>query len=160
MGDSTSFRVAMALLTVVSPFNAVRAQHASDNPVASADDAFAVDWRAYFSQAGIPRADLNVTEPKYLLEVNRQFQETPFAGHRLHRRSRAAMREASAPHCNHAVARPGAPAARGTHCAGANTILSRQTTTPSGPLSSLPTRLVRWGLRNLPTRDRTSVRKS
>jgi iron complex outermembrane recepter protein len=40
MGDSTSFRVAMALLTVVSPFNAVRAQHASDNPVASADDAF------------------------------------------------------------------------------------------------------------------------
>jgi iron complex outermembrane receptor protein len=40
MGDSTSFRVAMALLTVISPFNAVRAQHASDNPVASADDAF------------------------------------------------------------------------------------------------------------------------
>src|SRR6202162_2929349 len=40
MGDSTSFRVAMALLTVVSPFNAVRAQHASDDPVASANDAF------------------------------------------------------------------------------------------------------------------------
>jgi len=40
MGASTSFRVAMTLLTVVSPFNAVRAQHASDNPVASADDAF------------------------------------------------------------------------------------------------------------------------
>ena len=40
MGDGTSFRVAMALLTVVSPFNAVRAQHASDNPVASANDAF------------------------------------------------------------------------------------------------------------------------
>jgi putative endopeptidase len=37
----------------------------------------AVDWRAYFSQAGKPRADLNVTEPKFLLEVNRQFQETP-----------------------------------------------------------------------------------
>jgi iron complex outermembrane receptor protein len=40
MGDSTSFRVAMALLTVVPPFNAVRAQHASDDPVASANDAF------------------------------------------------------------------------------------------------------------------------
>jgi iron complex outermembrane receptor protein len=40
MGDSSSFRVAMALLTVVSPCNAVRAQHASDNPVASANDAF------------------------------------------------------------------------------------------------------------------------
>jgi hypothetical protein len=40
MGDSTSFRVAMALLTVVSSFNAVRAQHASGNPLASADDAF------------------------------------------------------------------------------------------------------------------------
>jgi iron complex outermembrane recepter protein len=40
MGDSTSFRVAMALLTFVSPLNAVRAQHASDDPVASANDAF------------------------------------------------------------------------------------------------------------------------
>jgi iron complex outermembrane recepter protein len=35
-----AFGIALTLLTSISPVNAVRAQHASDNPVASADDAF------------------------------------------------------------------------------------------------------------------------
>ncbi|PYV71863.1 MAG: hypothetical protein DMG97_14915 [Acidobacteria bacterium] len=35
------------------------------------------DWEAYFSAAGIPRADLNVAEPKFMVEVDRQFRDTP-----------------------------------------------------------------------------------
>jgi len=38
-----------------------------------------VDWRRYFSVAGIPPVDLNVTEPKFLEEVNRLLKEAPLA---------------------------------------------------------------------------------
>ncbi|HKW74003.1 MAG TPA: M13 family metallopeptidase [Terriglobales bacterium] len=38
-----------------------------------------VDWDGYFTAAKISRADLNVNEPKFLEEVNRQFRETPIA---------------------------------------------------------------------------------
>jgi endothelin-converting enzyme/putative endopeptidase len=39
----------------------------------------AVDWDGYFTAAHISRADLNVAEPKFLQEVDRQFRETSFA---------------------------------------------------------------------------------
>jgi putative endopeptidase len=39
----------------------------------------AFDWNGYFVDAGIPRAQLNVTEPKFLEEVNRQLRQTSLA---------------------------------------------------------------------------------
>jgi putative endopeptidase len=39
----------------------------------------AFDWNAYFAAAHIPRAELNVTEPKFLGEVNRQLRQTSLA---------------------------------------------------------------------------------
>lgn len=36
----------------------------------------AFDWDRYFETAGMPRADLNVSEPKFMAEVDRQFRET------------------------------------------------------------------------------------
>lgn len=44
------------------------------------------DWSRYFSDAGIPRADLNVAEPKFLEEVNRQLQRTPLADWKIYLR--------------------------------------------------------------------------
>jgi endothelin-converting enzyme/putative endopeptidase len=35
------------------------------------------DWAAYFDAAKLPRVDLNVTEPKFLAELDRQLVETP-----------------------------------------------------------------------------------
>jgi putative endopeptidase len=37
------------------------------------------DWAAYFEAAGVPRADLNVQEPKFLEAVDRSLAETPLA---------------------------------------------------------------------------------
>jgi putative endopeptidase len=39
----------------------------------------ALDWNAYFDAAKISRADLNVSEPKFLQEVDRQVRETSLA---------------------------------------------------------------------------------
>lgn len=39
----------------------------------------AVDWKTYFQTAGISTADLNVDQPKFMEEVNRQFRETALA---------------------------------------------------------------------------------
>ncbi|HEY6307529.1 MAG TPA: M13 family metallopeptidase [Candidatus Angelobacter sp.] len=39
----------------------------------------AVDWDGYFAAAKIPRVDLNVSEPKFVREVDRQLRETPLA---------------------------------------------------------------------------------
>jgi endothelin-converting enzyme/putative endopeptidase len=39
----------------------------------------AMDWDAYFSAAKISRADLNVAEPEFMKEVDRQLKETPLA---------------------------------------------------------------------------------
>src|SRR5580765_1490256 len=36
-----------------------------------------VDWDGYFTAAKVSRADLNVTEPKFFQEVDRQVRETP-----------------------------------------------------------------------------------
>jgi endothelin-converting enzyme/putative endopeptidase len=44
------------------------------------------DWAAYFQSAGIPRADLNVQEPKFLQTVDRQLGETPIASWRTYLR--------------------------------------------------------------------------
>ncbi|HLW54791.1 MAG TPA: M13 family metallopeptidase [Candidatus Angelobacter sp.] len=39
----------------------------------------AVDWDGYFAEAKIARADLNVSEPKFMQETDRQFRETSLA---------------------------------------------------------------------------------
>jgi len=39
----------------------------------------AVDWDGYFASARIARADLNVDQPKFMQEANRQFRETSLA---------------------------------------------------------------------------------
>ncbi|MGH9638225.1 MAG: M13 family peptidase, partial [Candidatus Angelobacter sp.] len=39
----------------------------------------AVDWEGYFTAARISRDDLNVDQPKFLQDVNRQFLQTPMA---------------------------------------------------------------------------------
>ncbi|HEX4606064.1 MAG TPA: M13 family metallopeptidase, partial [Candidatus Angelobacter sp.] len=39
----------------------------------------AFDWDGYFADAKLSRADLNVTEPKFFQEVERQMHETPIA---------------------------------------------------------------------------------
>ena len=39
----------------------------------------AVDWDGFFNTAKLARADLNVTEPKFFQEVDRQLRETPMA---------------------------------------------------------------------------------
>jgi endothelin-converting enzyme/putative endopeptidase len=38
-----------------------------------------VDWDGYFDEAGLPRLDLNVLEPKFLQEVDRQLAQVPLA---------------------------------------------------------------------------------
>ena len=39
----------------------------------------AMDWDSYFASAKLSRADLNVSEPNFLREVDRQLRETPLA---------------------------------------------------------------------------------
>ncbi len=39
----------------------------------------AIDWDSYFASAGISQADLNVSQPKFMQEVDRQFRETSMA---------------------------------------------------------------------------------
>src|SRR5262245_35923180 len=39
----------------------------------------AVDWDGYFTGAKLSRADLNVSEPKFMQEIDRQFRETSLA---------------------------------------------------------------------------------
>ena len=61
---------------------ALRDPQATDHKTTFADLkklAPAVDWNGYFDGAKLSRADLNVTEPKFLQEVDRQFRETSLA---------------------------------------------------------------------------------
>ena len=61
---------------------ALRDPQATDHKTTFADLkklAPAVDWSTYFDSAKLSRADLNVTEPKFLGEVDRQFRETSLA---------------------------------------------------------------------------------
>jgi putative endopeptidase len=39
----------------------------------------AIDWDSYFASAGISQADLNISQPKFMQEVDRQFRETSMA---------------------------------------------------------------------------------
>jgi putative endopeptidase len=39
----------------------------------------AVDWAAYFDEAKLPRADVNVSEPRLLRQLDRSLRETPVA---------------------------------------------------------------------------------
>jgi putative endopeptidase len=59
---------------------ALRDPKATDHKMSFADLqklAPRVDWAAYFDGAHLPKIDLNVTEPKFLEEVNRQLADTP-----------------------------------------------------------------------------------
>ena len=59
---------------------ALRDPKATDHKMSFADLqklAPQVDWAGYFDGAHLPKIDLNVTEPKFLEEVNRQLNETP-----------------------------------------------------------------------------------
>jgi putative endopeptidase len=59
---------------------ALRDPAATDHKTSFADLkklAPAFDWDAFFNHAHISRADLNVSEPKFLQEVDRQIRETP-----------------------------------------------------------------------------------
>ena len=61
---------------------ALRDPRATDHKTTFADLkklAPAVDWNTYFDSAKLSRADLNVTEPRFLGEVDRQFRETSLA---------------------------------------------------------------------------------
>jgi endothelin-converting enzyme/putative endopeptidase len=61
---------------------ALRDPQATDHKMTFADLkklAPAVDWDGFFNAAKISRADPNVTEPKFLQEVDRQFRQTPMA---------------------------------------------------------------------------------
>ena len=61
---------------------ALRDPQATDHKTTFADLkklAPAVDWDGYFTAEKLSRADLNVTEPKFFQEVNRQVRETPTA---------------------------------------------------------------------------------
>jgi putative endopeptidase len=59
---------------------ALRDPQATDHKTTYADLkklAPAVDWDGYFTAAKLSRADLNVAEPKFMQEVDRQVRETP-----------------------------------------------------------------------------------
>ena len=71
-------KLAEASLDIV----ALRDPQATDHKTTYADLkklAPAVDWDGYFTAAKLSRADLNVAEPKFLQEVDRQVRETPMA---------------------------------------------------------------------------------
>jgi endothelin-converting enzyme/putative endopeptidase len=59
----------------------------------------AVDWDGFFNAANLSRADLNVSEPKFFQEIDRQFRQTPIADWKTYlkwqfpaRRGRSAFR--------------------------------------------------------------------
>lgn len=61
---------------------ALRDPKATDHKTAWADLVKmtpAFDWAAYFKAANLGRADVNVAEPAFLVEVNRQLEKTPVA---------------------------------------------------------------------------------
>jgi endothelin-converting enzyme/putative endopeptidase len=76
----------------------------------------AVDWAAYFDEAGLPRADLNVAEPRLLGQLDRALRETPVAEWRAYLRFQ--LLEAAAPYLSRRFveesAAKGKPRAR--HC--------------------------------------------
>jgi endothelin-converting enzyme/putative endopeptidase len=68
---------------------ALRDPKALDHPTSFAalrQLAPAIDWEAYFAEAHIAPADLNVNEPKFLQEADRQFRSAPLADWRTYLR--------------------------------------------------------------------------
>src|SRR5262249_13061762 len=56
----------------------------------------ALDWAAYFDEAKLPRADVNVAEPRLLRQLDRSLRETPVAVWRSYLRFQ--LLEAAAPY--------------------------------------------------------------
>lgn len=78
----TVMRFETALATHSLDNVALRDPKATDHKTSFADlrkMTPAFDWAAYFSAANIGRADVNVAEPAFLAEVNRQLEKTPVA---------------------------------------------------------------------------------
>jgi endothelin-converting enzyme/putative endopeptidase len=78
----TVFQVEKKLAEASLDNVALRDPTATDHKTSYADLkklAPAVDWDGYFTAAKLSRADLNVAEPKFMQEVDRQIRETPLA---------------------------------------------------------------------------------
>jgi putative endopeptidase len=78
----TVFQVEKKLAEASLDNVALRDPQATDHKTTYADLkklAPAVDWNGYFTAAKLSRADLNVAEPKFMQEVDRQIRETPLA---------------------------------------------------------------------------------
>jgi endothelin-converting enzyme/putative endopeptidase len=78
----TVFQVEKKLAEASLDNVALRDPTATDHKTSYADLkklAPAVDWDGYFAAAKLSRADLNVAEPKFMQEVDRQIRETPLA---------------------------------------------------------------------------------
>jgi putative endopeptidase len=78
----TVFRFEQALARASLDNVALRNPKATDHRMSFAELtqlAPAFDWNAYFAGAGIPRAELNVREPRFLEEVNRQLRQSSLA---------------------------------------------------------------------------------
>ena len=81
-GAETVFRVETKLAEHSLDNVALRDPANTDHRMSYADFAKlapAMDWNRFFSSAGLSRADLNVAEPEFLKEVDRQLRETPLA---------------------------------------------------------------------------------
>jgi putative endopeptidase len=74
----------------------------------------AFDWTTYFAEAGLPRADVNVAEPRLLRQLDRELRETPVAVWRAY--ARYQLLDAAAPYLSSAFvaesAAKGKPRAR------------------------------------------------
>ena len=81
-GANTVFQMEKRLAEASLDNVALRDPHATDNKTTFADLkklSPAIDWDGYFTEAKLSRADLNVSEPKFIQEVDRQFRETAIA---------------------------------------------------------------------------------
>ena len=82
-GAETVFALELRLAEASLDTVALRDPRASDHKTSFADLQKLTprfDWAAYFEAAKLPRAALNVQEPKFLQEVDRRLAETPLAG--------------------------------------------------------------------------------
>lgn len=80
--SATVFKVEAKLAEASLDNVALRDPKATDHKMSFADLQKltpAIDWNGFFQDAKISRADLNVQEPKFLQEVDRQLRETPLA---------------------------------------------------------------------------------
>jgi putative endopeptidase len=61
-----------------------------------------IDWDTYFSEAKLPKAELSVSEPKNLAQLDREFRDTPVATWRVYLKWH--LLEAAAPYLSQALA--------------------------------------------------------